>query len=173
MESLELQSYEAAFADTFQVERHQVSSGYQMCSQCGALQFCPGTGIAYTCRAGTYFSTQTAIDQSTCITCSSGTYSPAVGATQCTVCPAGDTDNLFLSKPGFFTFVVFIFTDAGYISSTGASACTPCSKGSYQTGTGQSACITCSAGTFSPSVGATQCTICPGGDVDIPSLYPY
>ena len=93
VESLEPQSYELALVDKFQVERHQYVSGVQeVCSQCGAAQFCPGTGVAYTCPAGTYFSNRTATGQNTCTTCSAGTYSPLAGATQCTVCPAGDTD---------------------------------------------------------------------------------
>ena len=73
IESSELQSYESAFADKFQVERHSTGSRLQqLCSPCGRGQYCPGTGIAYACPAGTY-----------------GSITGLSQPTQCTACPAG------------------------------------------------------------------------------------
>ncbi len=65
-----------------------------------------------------------------------------------------------------------------YAASTGLSACTPCSAGSFSTALGataQSVCAACSAGTYAPS-GASACTkcplfaFCPSGGMGLPTM---
>ncbi len=46
--------------------------------------------------------------------------------------------------------------------SQGATSCTSCSAGTYQSSTGQTSCISCLAGSYCPS-GAASATPCPAG----------
>ena len=70
MDSSELQSYDLVFADNFHVEMQYV---LEECKQCDTGEYCPGTGIAYHCPAGTYASTAGLSQSSQCTSCPAGT----------------------------------------------------------------------------------------------------
>jgi hypothetical protein len=78
------------------------------------------TLVVSTCGAGTY------ISGTNCVDCAVGSYS-AAATSSCGLCPAGT-----------------------FVTTTGATACTDCSPGSYSATTGRTAaCDNCAAGTYS------------------------
>ncbi len=145
------------------------------------------------CAAGTYSNATGASSFSTCLACSTGTYSMA-GSSSCSTCPEGyyspnttsciacyagsynadsasTTCNLcpagkYSNTLGAVSALTCIDCPLGTFSLSGSSMCTLCPPGSYSNVTASSACISCSAGLYSNIAGAISavaCTSCPVG----------
>jgi hypothetical protein len=69
-----------------------------------------------------------------------GTYQPLTGQASCLKAPAGS-----------------------FVSTTGATAATPCPAGTYQPNSGQSGCVPAPLGFYVDTAGATAATACPAG----------
>ena len=82
----DIETYQGQLSsENFQTEI--VSGTNEWCNQCSAGQYCPGTGIGYSCSAGKY---QASTAQQSCTACAAGYYQGATGATACTsVCGVG------------------------------------------------------------------------------------
>ncbi len=86
------------------------------------------------CPAGNYIDSG-----NNCVYCAAGNYSEFYGLTVCNMCTQGT------------------------YSGTGASTCTKCSWGTYNTNIGSSTCRFCSAGTYMANTNPTMCTACTAG----------
>ena len=140
------------------------------CSPCEPGYYCPGPFDRYSCNSGeTYLPNWYATACTACKSCPSGQYlSPSRTTTEdtgtCTVCNIGSScpgdRKQYACNPGFT-----------FSSTSGATACTPCSApcspGFYQqapcTTTSDRVCTPCLPGfNFSLTSGATQCLSCSG-----------
>jgi hypothetical protein len=112
-----------------------------VCTGCPAGKY--GTTVGATscteiCPAGTYSATIGASDDSTCLNCSSGSYSNDGSAT-CTSCSAG--------------------TSSATVAATSINTCIACTAGTYS-GSRAATCSNCPIGSYSSVVGATSIGIC-------------
>jgi hypothetical protein len=103
---------------------------------CPSGYYC--TSAVLPCSSGTYSGS----GQYVC--CSAGYIAPG-GAQSCTACPAGTSDAFSL------------------YASTPATACQPCSPGTYQNLPGQVNCASCPSSFYAAATGSTQCALCPAG----------
>jgi hypothetical protein len=146
------------------------SYGCYRCGDYGSLaRYCPGGLSNYRyCLPGFYSTTgapQTGIEF--CRKCISGMYCPDgksaincapgsssnVGATSCTLCPAGSSAWGSSCR----------LCDAGtYTSSAGALTCTACALGSSAPNSGATSCAVCRAGYYAPN-SISACLACPAG----------
>jgi len=99
-------------------------------------------GVCAECPAGTYTSTTSQADLSSCQPCSSTSWSVAgaIACTSCETCPAGTYNSVECTV-------------------TTARQCTNCPAGTYTSSTDQSSCTDCGDGTYSFE-GATSCETC-------------
>ncbi len=117
---------------------HNALSGASACASCfpGEYAESPGWMECNLCSEGSYSSASGTV---VCDACASGKYSMYAGQSDCDVC------------------------GAGLFSLGGASSCTSCVAGKYQTGFGmdhESKCLLCGLGTFSSQSSATTADIC-------------
>ena len=89
------------------------------------------------CPAGT-ISADGRGEESDCIPCAAGTFSPLPGSSSCTQCPAGQVAPIMRS-----------------------TYCTPCPVGAYYESPGGLWCASCQPGYASSITGAVTCGICP------------
>jgi hypothetical protein len=165
--------------------RFQATPGASQCSACNAGSFNTLAGSTAAsaclgCAAGSYSTPASP----SCILCPAGTFNPSEKSTNasfCQQCPPGSSN----ANQGAVSIGSCIACPPGYfIQVGGASACQPCTAGSYcpplgditpcpagtysslpgQTDAG--ACQSCTPGRASPTLGATQpsaCALCPPG----------
>jgi hypothetical protein len=112
-----------------------------VCTGCPAGKY--GTTVGATsctesCPAGTYSATIGASDDSTCLNCSSGSYS-SDGSATCTSCSAGKS--------------------SATVAATSINTCIACTAGTYS-GLRAATCSNCPIGSYSSVVGATSIGIC-------------
>ncbi|KAK3591334.1 hypothetical protein CHS0354_028441 [Potamilus streckersoni] len=127
---------------TITLQTGSISSS-QCVASCNSGFFRNASGICQSCPVGTY---QPSTEQTSCISCPTGTTTNQVASisqTQCVgLCPAG----FFLHALGF---------------------CQACALGTYQPSSGQTSCISCQTGTITlqtASVSSAQCVaICSSG----------
>jgi hypothetical protein len=99
------------------MEALSVCRGGQGTIECGAGSTFDSSGSCVPCETGTY----RAIESSTCIACSPGSFAPTNGSSSCFACPAGT-----------------------YLASSGGSACVNCPVNTYSrfpNSTSQSDCL--------------------------------
>ena len=98
-----------------------------------------------------------------CPSCSPGSYSAIVGATECTNCTAGKAS---LKTAAALPTDCENCTAGKYVTNNGASICTKCKAGTSSLVRGSKsakACKDCPTGSYSSSDGAAQCTNCTAG----------
>ena len=107
-----------------------------------------------------------------CQPCLPGTFKPAIGNGECTVCGAGNKfaigdgsadASLCICKQGYFGADCLPCAAGSYKNSTGSGDCTLCHAGTYQPETAaisSSRCLPCPLGAFSKIVGASSSSVC-------------
>ena len=123
------------------------------CCTCDAGKYSGGNNCN-ACSAGTYSNS----GAGSCTDCGYGFYSGS-GAGSCSSAPAGSffSGFIFFSFP-FIFFGMIWMTLGYYIGTQRTTSCcnNPCASGSYSTG-GASVCTLCPAGTFQSSTTQSQC----------------
>lgn len=148
------------------------TTGSAQCVACPLGFYCVGGCEApIACVKGTASSVAFASSNTSCTSCSSGSYAPQAGMLTCLICPAGaacaDASALFAPCP------------IGTFASANQVACLDCPAGTYNNQTFQSSCaacptgyycpqgtftpIACAAKTFSIQNGSVPCEVCPAG----------
>ena len=119
------------------------------------------------CNNGYYASTQ---GQTTnCIKCPSGYYCPNGKLIACVkgyYCPQGSSSQKACpaGKYSSSTNATSCSTcPKGTYSNTGASSCISCPKGSYSSNSGSSSCTKCAKGYYASNTGSRSCTKCSAG----------
>ena len=163
------------------INQYNSIMGKTVCSQCPANMIASTTAATdisecLPCAPGYYLDSNLV-----CTLCAYSTYSPAAGATACTQCPIGYTNNLqgssniadcFACNPGYFVdtnapLSPCTICPAGTHAQTPLTgACTNCPRGTYSITTGatlESTCTACSIGTYSSILASNSntCTSCP------------
>lgn len=135
-----------------------------LCADCPVGTYQPLTGqtTCLRCPAGTY---QNGIKSATCLPCSPGSYSASTGAQTCVNCLEG-TYAVGQFQLGFFQVgaTQCSLCPAGWTTtSTGQTSCIQCQAGQFSAIPGAPACETCQAGSATPFVQQTSCQLCPPG----------
>ena len=131
------------------------------CNRCTAGKFQDETGQAFckNCAQGYY--TNSLSYHTECTACNPGETTSGSGQTECKSCEAGTYSS---STTGFLCQACA----SGFYSGSGASFCTPCSKGyKGNTGTGYTsssdACVACGEGMYQDEEGKLTCKVCNKG----------
>jgi peptidoglycan/xylan/chitin deacetylase (PgdA/CDA1 family) len=150
------------------------AAGPSACTSCPVGSFLTGgtCQACAVCAAGSIqTATCTATTDTTCATCSPGSYSATAGALACVLCAPG----MFASDPG--SLGCLACAPGTQAAGPGESACTTCAAGQVAGG-GAATCSTCAPGSFAPSdsaacqpcapgtfaaAGAGACTACNAG----------
>ncbi|KAL3877471.1 hypothetical protein ACJMK2_035172, partial [Sinanodonta woodiana] len=103
------------------------------------------------CSSGFYRTTS-----GTCQVCPVGTYQPSNEQSSCISCPSGTTTNQVASTSQAQCVAV---CSAGSFYNT-QGFCQICGVGTYQPSTGQTSCISCPSGTITLQTGSTSSTQC-------------
>lgn len=164
-------------------------TGLPLCHACQAGMYSDAAGKCEDCLPGTFTPDEyTAQIEGQCLTCGPGTVQPNPRQTSCISCSAGTYQNADHTKCNDCP-VGFAQAQAGQISCTQCpsgqvalqkatqckkcatgqysnqpeSTCENCFPGQYQPRTGQSGCAECPKGWSMPSAGGSLCWECDGG----------
>jgi hypothetical protein len=105
------------------------------------------------CPAGRYSNDSL---QASCTLCPGGRYGTMIGAMNATSGCGGSCSAGYACPPGSASAMA-IPCPAGFISSAGASACSPCVAGTFSDRQGRASCTVCPLYTTSSFSGATTC----------------
>ena len=121
------------------------AAGDPECKACGAglhTGEANQSNVCLSCGTGKYSNAIGASSSGVCQDCPEGTFSSALGVTSldlCNACPAGTASNV---------------SGAG-----GRSVCEPCAPGHYASGEGTEVCTVCEVGKVADA-GASMCSLC-------------
>lgn len=158
--------------------RYTPAAGQTECTNCPAGHYCPDADQSpVKCPKGQYRPSDGAHPD--CLSCGTGTYTPASGATECTPCPAGSkcdgTDKVSCAVDEYADSASSsscTSCPAGKSCSSSSASPTTCPKGTYS-GTGDVDCLTCPNGEYQDQDGQSSCNTCPSGyECSDPSVSP-